>query len=340
MPGRIHLLLAVALALLPGCDEIRDQRKQAFLSKLAGLEAYSGVFRERFDAGTGAPVETRTHVVFRRPFSFDSEVLAAPAPFAGTRTTYDGRDLSVYYPRAGFGFELRGFQPATPAVEQRRLGVLYDRMLADYRWNSVANDEVAGRPAVGFEYEPRKPGPLRPAEARWFFEEFSFPLRRELRRGERVLYRSEFERIEFNPAPARERFRRPLPAGAGLVWDFQAARYDLARLRAEANFTPRLPPALEAYRLRAGASAPGLIPAFALWFEQDPFFVVCMLYRDYGIAPVPLERGIRLEQDGRVFYLAFAGVYPVVQYRHRGVIYHLVGSLPYTDLLDMATSAP
>ncbi len=351
MRPRTLSLLALFLFTGLSCEAwLRDRYRAAFFAKLARLQSYTGLVREDY----GSSAWTESKVRYRAPDRFYSEIVGArEKSWTGLQTARNGATFVLYHPRAKFGTEYRNL-PLTPARETARLSLLYDRELAEQKITQAQNEVVAGLTAVRFEYTPVRPGPFVTGATRWLYEEFSFPLRQVLRSPAGPVYGVGFTSIEFNHDLSENEFRLNVAPDADMVrFDFAGPPLSPDRARTLANFPVRLPafgadapggaaggaaPGLANFKLERICSATGLVPALAYFYTREPFFVLIAMVKDYGITPLPMERGLRFERDGRTLYLSFLGTYPLVYFQHSGVHYTLVGSVASDDLLEAAAS--
>lgn len=343
------LAAVAAVVAAPGCVGLQARvAADAATDGLLSIERYRarvserGLLRDDPARPSGGVVVRE--LVYERPWRLRCEVVA-PADHAGQLLVTDGSTLTMWWPRFFFGLRLRGL---TPPDEDEVRAAARERArwtVARYDAKWVGESTQAGRDVNVWDYAPL---PLESATGppfrAWLDAELHLPLRLAVKQpgaGSREWYGMAFDTfdLEAPPAPAGT-FAFELPPRAIVhEWDLAAPGVTLAEAQARVSF-PILSlqsPLPEKIVLSSGDGD----PMVALVFHTGADWLSISEMPNAGPILLPeLGLPVKIEtdegpQDG---VLTFAGGYTVLSWSVGSTFLTLVGTQPYTELLELASA--
>ncbi len=341
------LAALATLLVLSGCEgSLRKMSRDRTLTHLARVKNYHGILRETGLLASGEDLVTE--IEFTAPNRYRMKVLA-PKAVAGTAIRYDGESSVTAYPHGGWGVRMRGLPNPSPERMTAGLKKILDDAMVGYTYNidafHVKNPApVAGYPVTPVRFEAKAPGAAIPSGDSLVLDELSFPLAGHLNFSNGKIYAYRFDEIWFNQdaTPMAAATKAELAKEKSLVfseWDFAKSPITEAAAKAAANFpwrSPKAPPRelkpIGIFRQR------GIVPAFAVVYAAEPYFMTIFIARDYHLHPFTDERGIPWGPRGdRYVPNPHLSAYTLKQDE---VIYSVLSNLPAEDLIAYGASLP
>ncbi len=330
------ICLLVILMSSVGCKGSMDNYYiSEAMDNLEKISSYEGVILEKGLMESG---DIKTRVVFSRDGFLYAEVLA-PKAFRGDVFLNNGSDMFIYYAASRFGIRIRGFYTViNDSAEKwrKRTRERLEKSAAENEIDWRGSVQVAKRKAYYFTIDPLKKGDYRLAEKLWSDADYSFPLKLEMYKDNKLFYAFHFESIVYNKKQSIER-DYSFPGGTVVAtWDMTSKGYSISAIKKGLNFKLKVPCSLpKRMVLKKIVRAKGVIPAACLIYCSDIHYILLSEVRDYGIIKIR-PKGIVIPSIDTTARLLLLGDISTITWKDRGVSLTLTGTLPYQEMIDIA----
>jgi hypothetical protein len=323
---------ALVLSSSIGCaDDFMLERTQ---KNIARMRAFRGILVEK---GVLASGEMRSEVLFKRPSQFISRVLA-PESYAGVTLAYDGRRMTVYYPKANYAVQFDNLIPPTPDDERRLIADAYRHNQATFRYSLGGSGTVARLPVVELKYKAKEPSAMSPWGVTQVYDKYSFALAGVMQLVGNSQYEFHFEEMKFDEPADDARFALPLPKNVVLSrWDLSSPGLPEQEMREQANFELSLPRVPTGFQLERIVRQEGPVPAFTLVYRRGAQFLLLSVWKDLGLRATSEPHGVPVTLGAQRGHVVIGPTVSTYSTSHRGTMYVLIGNVPFDQILEVAS---
>lgn len=289
------LLSFVVILSTCGCEAaFREWQRERLLSHVAKLQSYQGTIVESGILDSNEDLVSE--ISYQRPGQYATTVIA-PDAHSGSKLSYDGTTLQIFYPKTKFAIVYRNLKPLSDADQKSLLEDQFNTNMEMYVYELGKEKQVAGLKTIELKFGPKVPSTgLVSGGSSQIYDEYSFPLAGDLFFGKhRYSYR--FKEIKFNEKKNEKGFSFPIPKDTIISdWDLSSPAVPEAEVKSSAGFKFNLPTELpRKMSLSKIIKQKGPIPAFTAIYEKHPYFMNIVFFKNYGFSAAPKGRGIKIQ---------------------------------------------
>ncbi len=325
-------LTCIVLAAPISCAE--DFMLERTQKNMARLRAFRGLLVEKGVLPSG---EMRSEVLFKRPSLFISRVLS-PESYAGVALAYNGKQLTVYYPKANYAVQFDNLIAPTPDDERRLIAEAYRHNQETFRYSLGGGGTVAQLPVVALHYKAKQQPALSPWGVTQVYDKYSFALAGVMQFVGNAQYEFRFDEMKFDEPAEDGRFALNLPKNVILSrWDMSSTGLPEQEMREQANFELSLPRLPAGFALERIVRQEGPVPAFTIVYRRGGQFLFLSVWKDLGLRPTPETHGVPVPLGDKHGHLVVGPTVSSYSVSHRGTMYVLMGNLPFDQVLQFAS---
>lgn len=290
--------------------------------------------------------ELKSLVMIERPALFYSQTMA-PEALAGDFFLFDGKNIYAYYARYHYGILLSELQDLIPDTKERRTRRLSRNMMSATKKFHISikeNEKIGGVECACYNFYPKTPGDTPDKNLAsyrtWSELDYLLPIKTEFYniRNE-TAYRYVYPSYQINQPLDKSLIPKGFPPGTSTsVWDFNDPALTWSQVTAAMNFPVSRINGLsqldKKWQLKKIIKARGIVPAAALLYDNGTNFLLLTQFKDYDINP-DTERGLLVSKPTPETRLNFFGETVMLSWNANGVIYSLMGDLPYFTMLEI-----
>jgi outer membrane lipoprotein-sorting protein len=310
-------------------DEFLIHRTCHNISK---INSYTGIVIQK---GIVDKQTVKAEIFFKKPSLYLSKIIS-PQLFKGISILYKDNLLLYYFPTLNWAIRIKNL-PQTTTKQ-------FNTIISEHYYNNINNFDftfgkatsIANLPVITLVHKSKSDYLWNRSGKTMIYDTYSFPLAGEIHFKGDHRYEYQYLNISFNMDFTDQIFEVPLSRNTIISdWDLNASPLSLTKMRAKANFQFSEPKdyilGLKRDRI---IEQNGMVPAFALLYKKDPYFIIITMIRDYGFGTNDIY-GIPI-QSSKKGRLILSSILSSFSFIHKEVIYTITGNLSFEDIIAIA----
>jgi len=308
---------------------LNDLLIQRTCQNISKINSYKGIVIQK---GLVAHHDLKAEVLFKKPYLFLSTIIA-PQELNQICVLYKESLLLYYFPTINWAIRIHHFYLPTTAQLETIISDSYKKNVNNYDYTFGASSSIANLPVIEIQHKAKTNKMFNISGKTFIYDHYSFPLAGKLLFKGNHEYAYSYQKIDFNIDLPDQLFTVKLPDKTIVSeWDLKAPQQMLSDIKKKANFSFSLPEK-NSFGLKRSRiiEQKGIVPAFAVIYEKEPYFLIVMMVRDYGLGTNDVY-GIPIQttKKGRLIISPLISSFSFI---HNETVYTLMGNLPFEDLL-------